>query len=62
MQLKILSFQPCTPTNLPQLEERSMEQMQEQHAPAVDLSHPTLSSDHQLLTPSLDGMSHLGRH
>jgi hypothetical protein len=39
-----------------------MEQMQEQHAPAVDLSHPTLSSDHQLLTPSLDGMSHLGRH
>lgn len=39
-----------------------MEQMQEQHAPGVDLSHPTPSSDRQLPTRSLDGMSHLGRH
>jgi hypothetical protein len=62
MLLKVKSFQPCVPANLPQLEEHSMEQMQERRVPEVDLSHPTLSSDRQLLTPSLDGMSHLGRH
>lgn len=39
-----------------------MEQMQGQHALGVDPSHPTLSSDHQLPTPSLDGINHLGRH
>jgi len=62
VQLKELGFQLYKKENLLQLEEHSMEQMQGQHAPEVDPSHPTLSSDHQLPMPSLDGINHLGRH
>jgi len=53
---------PCRKVqNIPQLGEHNKEQMQEQHAPEVDRTHPIPSNDHQSPMTFLDDKLHVGK-